>query len=103
MFSLLLATEDLQHSAVVALLCPRAWRCPGFGCGLDRIGASIEQELHQLDASPAAGPPERRAFQQVVADVEPRAGVEQRGRKGDPLGRRQCPSRATLCRIVKPN
>src|SRR5262249_42117859 len=74
---------------------PRPRRRPWFGVRFDRICAALDQQLYQFDASPPARPTERRAFEQVVADIEPRAGVQERGRKADAFLRRNVFARSS--------
>ena len=66
---------------------PRRRRGPWLGVGFDRIRAAVEEQLHERQLSPAARPPERRALQQVIANVEPRAAVKDRGCEGHSLFR----------------
>src|SRR5215472_6654381 len=68
---------------MVSLLCPGTRGCPSFSVGLHRIGAAVEEELHQIGESPTAGPAERSALEQVVADIEASAGIEHRGCEAD--------------------
>src|SRR3954449_9811907 len=65
----------LQHLIVLHLLGPRTRRRPRVGVRLHWVRAPRQQELHEMDAPPAASPPERRALEQIVADVESCAGV----------------------------
>ena len=58
------------------LFSPGARRGPGLCIGFEGIGPAVEEKLHQIGESPTAGPPERRALQQVIADVEPTACIE---------------------------
>ncbi len=74
-------------------------RCPGSGGGptlglsFNRIGAPRQEEFHQRPLPPPACPSERRAFQQMIPDVEPRTGVEDGGRICDALLRRHVTAR----------
>src|SRR5215813_5980648 len=66
--------------------CPR--RGPRFGVSLHGIRAAVEQQFYQFDASPPACPTEWSAFEKVVADIESRASVQERGRKANAFLRR---------------
>jgi hypothetical protein len=71
------------------LLGPRSRRSPGFGVCLDRISTAVEKELHQFQTTPSAGPPKRRALQDVIAQIQPGAGVENQRGKGHSIVRGQ--------------
>src|SRR5687767_4775927 len=69
-------------------------RCgPRLGLGLDRIGASLQKQSHQLDTSPAAGPSKRSALEQVVANVQSATGVEYGDREREAIIGRQTAAR----------
>ena len=68
---------------MVSLSCPGARGGPGFGVRFHRVGTAVEEEFHQIGESPAAGPAERSAHEQIVADVEASAGIEYRRCEAD--------------------
>jgi hypothetical protein len=59
--------------------------CPELGIAFDGIGAAREEQPHQLLAAPSACPSERRAFQDVIADIETSAGIGRGGGDGHAL------------------
>ena len=54
----------------------------GSAIGFRGIGAASEEQPHQLLAAPSACPSERRAFQDVIAEIEASAGIERGGGEG---------------------
>src|SRR5579872_827837 len=60
---------------------PGLWCGPGFGAGLDGVCAALQEQLHQLNAVPAARPAERCAPEQVVTHIRTGAAVEEQGCK----------------------
>lgn len=60
---------------------PYARRCPWLRVRFYRISAAGEKQFHHFDSPPPARPAKRCAFEQVVAHIEPRSGVEQNGGK----------------------
>src|SRR5689334_18630541 len=61
---------------------PRDGGCPWLRVGFDGIGAAIQEQFYERQMTPAASPSERRALQQVIADVETGAfGQDRRGKR----------------------
>jgi len=54
---------------VVFLRSPGDRSCPGFGIGLDGIGAAVEKITHQLCSTPAASPTQWRTLEKIVAQI----------------------------------
>jgi hypothetical protein len=72
-----MVTEAALDYGVPHLFGPRERRCPRFGGRFADGRAARDQQLHQLLSAPAAGPAKWRGLQQVVAEVEPCAPIEQ--------------------------
>ena len=73
--------QQSEHGAVSHLLRPGPRRRPWLGVRFHRVGSPIQQQLHQLHASPPACPTQRRALEQVVARLESCAGVQSARKK----------------------
>jgi len=69
--------KQLNDLGSLQSLRPGAWSGPRFRVRFDGVSAAREKQFHDLNASPPACPPERSTFEQVVAHIETRSGIEQ--------------------------
>jgi hypothetical protein len=65
------------------LLRPCGWLCPRFGIFLLRDSSVLHEQSHKFDSAPAACPTKRCAFQDVVATMRTRAGLQSCTPKSD--------------------
>ena len=70
------ASEEGGDLVVPLLFRPGERPGPWLRIGLHRIGAAIQKEAHQHFAAPSTCPAQRRALQQVIAEVEPSPGIQ---------------------------
>ena len=95
--------QGREHAAMVHLSGPRLWRRPWVGVGLHRVGSARQEQLHQFDTAPPTGPPEWRALEQVVTQVEASTRIEDQGGESHALVGGGLRNPATLSRMVRPS
>ena len=63
--------------AVIHLPGPCRWSGPRRAASFDGIRPAGQKQLHEVRLSPATCPTERSALKQVIANIRPRAAIEQ--------------------------
>src|SRR5215472_7289052 len=73
--------QDCEYGFMLHFRCPGSWCSPRFGIRFMDRRATLDQQFDQLRSSPAAGPAQRCGLEQVIAQVQPGAVIEQHGSK----------------------
>ena len=71
--------QDCEYIVMFHFRCPGSWCCPGFSVGFIDGRAALNEQFDHLSSSPTAGPSQWSRLEQIVAQVQPGAAVEQHG------------------------